>query len=434
MDWKETEDGHEWTSHAKHSDSLCDLEHDLEYKGGLLMKNAVKHLARALQEAEPGAKFSFECWDGERLNNGNEPAVLMRLKSEESAARLLGDGFLGFGEAYMAGDLEVEGDLQELLRLGIAARFDQKEPSFWKKLRLLPSYLKCKNSVRRAPLNISHHYDLGDDFYALYLDTTMAYSCAYFKNGDDSLEQAQQNKYEHIARKLMLSPGDRLVDIGCGWGGMLIHAAKRYGVNGLGNTISRRQYEYANRKIEELGLQDQIEVVMEDYRDLKGQFDKLVSIGMFEHVGKEYIPSFMKKASELLTRGGLGLLHTIGKETESPGDPWTQRYIFPGSYLPNLPEVAHHMGRARLSILDVENLRLHYARTLDCWARNFEKAAGRVRERFGETFARMWQLYLHASSAGFKYAETRLYQILFSNGLNNQLPMTREHVYSGRAS
>jgi len=376
------------------------------------MKNAIKHLAHLMQQAEPGAEFSFEFWDGERLNLGDQPAVILRLKSEESAARLLGDGFLGFGEAYMAGDLEVEGELQELLRLGIAARFDQKEPSFWKKLWLLPGCLKSKNSVRRAPRNISHHYDLGDD----------------------SLEQAQQNKYEHIARKLMLSPGDRLVDIGCGWGWMLIYAAQKYGVNGLGNTISRHQYEYAKRKIEELGLEDQIEVVLEDYRHLKGEFDKLVSIGMFEHVGKEYISSFMKNPPELLIKGGLGLLHTIGKETASPADPWTMRYIFPGNYLPNLPEVAHHMGRARLSILDVENLRLHYARTLDCWAHNFEKEADKVRERLGESFTRMWQLYLHASSAGFKYAETRLYQILFSNGLNNQLPMTREHVYSGRDS
>jgi cyclopropane-fatty-acyl-phospholipid synthase len=401
----------------------------IESGGAFFMKEPIKHLVRKIWEAEPQAEFAVEFWDGETLEIGNHPRVLLRLGSEHVASSVVAQGFLGFGEGYMSGELEVEGDLQELLRLGIAAGFDRVQPSFREKLRLLPGYLKSKSTVKRAPLNISHHYDRGNEFYALYLDETMAYSCAYFKNGDESLEQAQRNKYDHIARKLMLSRGETLLDIGCGWGGMLIHAARNYGVKGLGNTLSRHQYEYARRKIEELGLQDRIEVILEDYRHLTGKFDKIVSIGMFEHVGKEYIPDFMEKASDLLKPRGLGLLHTIGKETGSPTDPWTLRYIFPGGYLPSLSEIAFHMGEAGLSILDVENLRLHYARTLDLWARNFEANIQRVREMFEEAFVRMWRLYLNASSAGFKYAETRLYQLLFSNGLNNQLPITREHVY-----
>lgn len=396
------------------------------------MKSALKNLAKTMQQAEPSAKFAFEFWDGETFCVGNQPDVVLRWKSEVSVRRVLCDGFLGFGEAYTRGDLEVEGDLQELLRLGISIRFDHVQPSFWKKFRLLPCYLKSKNSLRRAHENISQHYDLGDDFYKLYMDNSMAYSCAYFKNGGDTLEQAQVNKYEHIARKLMLHPGERLLDIGCGWGGMLIYAAQNHGVCGLGNTLSNTQCEYANRRIRELGLQDRLEVIQQDYRQLTGKFDKVVSIGMFEHVGKEYIPNFMNKASELLKRGGLGLLHTIGKEMASPAEPWIRKYIFPGSYLPNLPEVCYQMGRAGLSILDIENLRLHYARTLDCWAQNFERNIQKVREKFGEVFVRMWRLYLHASSVGFKYAESRLYQILFSNGLNNHLPMTRERLYLHR--
>ena len=260
----------------------------------------------------------------------------------------------------------------------------------------------------------------------------MTYSCAYFRSPEDTLEQAQQQKYEHICRKLQLQEGETLLDVGCGWGGMLIYAAQKYGIEGLGNTLSQHQYEYANRKIKEMGLQGQIEVVLEDYRHLTGKFDKFVSIGMFEHVGKEYIPDFMRKASELLNQGGLGLLHTIGKETDSSGDLWTTQYIFPGAYVPNLPEIAYYLGRTGLSILDVENLRMHYAKTLDLWAQNFEKNIEKVREMFEETFVRMWRLYLHASSAGFKYAENRLYQFLFSNGLNNQLPMTREHLCDNR--
>lgn len=393
------------------------------------MKNAIKDLAHMIQQAESSARFAFEFWDGETLSAGEQPKVILRLKAETAAGRIIGSGFLGFGEAYMQGDLEVEGDLQELLRLGMTIKFDHVQPSLWKKLRLLPTYLKTRNSIRRAPQDISHHYDLGDDFYALYLDGTMTYSCAYFKNCSESLDEAQRNKYEHIARKLMLKPGERLLDIGCGWGGMLIYAAQEYGIEGLGNTLSRNQYEYAKRTIHEFGLQDRIRVVLEDYRNLTGTFDKVVSIGMFEHVGKQYIPVFMEKASKLLKEGGLGLLHTIGKDVESSSDIWMKRYIFPGSYLPHLPEIAHAMGKTGLCILDVENLRLHYARTLDHWAANLEKNADKVRKMFGENFLRMWRLYLNASSAGFKYAESRLYQILFSNGLNNELPLTREHCY-----
>ncbi len=393
------------------------------------MKRAMRHLADSIWRSDPSARFVFEFWDGERLTYGDEPAVVLRLKSEDSARRLLADGFLGFGEAYMAGDLEVEGDLPELLRLGIAARFDQKTPSPRTMIRLLPQWLRARNSVKRSAQNIAHHYDLGEEFYALYLDPSLTYSCAYFRNCSDTLEEAQRHKHDHIARKLMLQPGERLVDIGCGWGGMLIHAARHCGIVGLGVTISQPQARHANRKIEEFGLQDRIRVAFQDYRELIGTFDKLVSIGMFEHVGKKHLGTFMHRASRLLVEGGLGLLHTIGKEIESPMDAWIARYIFPGGYIPTLSEIADHMGKAGLSILDVENLRLHYAQTLDRWIENFERNAEWVRMKFGETFARMWRLYLHASSAAFKFGELRVYQILFSKGLNNRLPITRDHIY-----
>ncbi len=395
------------------------------------MKKAIKNLIRMIQQVEPIPQLEMVLWDGESLGCGGRPRVSLRIKAEIGARRLIGDGFLGFGEAYMQGDLDVEGDMQELLRLGFAINLDRAQPSFWKKLRLLPAYLKTRNSIHGAPQNISRHYDLGEDFYALFLDPSMSYSCAYFRSGEDSLEQAQKNKFEHISRKLMLKPGERLLDIGCGWGGMLIYAAGEYGVEGLGLTLSRNQYQHANEKIRSLGLQDRIRVVLEDYRNVTtGAFDKVVSIGMFEHVGKHYISLFMGKVSSLLKKGGLGLLHTIGKEVYSPADAWIMRYIFPGGYLPNLPEIAHAMGQTGLCTLDVENLRLHYVHTLDHWAANFEKNAGAVRDRFGESFVRMWRLYLNASSAGFKWGENRLYQILFSKGLRNDLPLTREHCYS----
>jgi cyclopropane-fatty-acyl-phospholipid synthase len=393
------------------------------------VKSTLTNVANQMHSADPDAQFAFEFWDGEAIVHGNRPQVSLRFKSKEGAKKLLRNGFLGFGEAYMTGDLEVEGDLQELLRLGICLKYDRRNLTLRQKIRFLVHSLATRNTLGKAPQNIEHHYDLGDNFYQLFLDQTLTYSCGYFTSDSNSLEQAQCNKYEHICRKLRLRRGENLLDIGCGWGGMLIHAAQNYEVRGLGVTLSQNQYERANMEIKELGLHNSIEVALADYREIDGEFDKFVSIGMFEHVGKAFIPAFMNKLSRLLKRGGIGLLHTIGKVTESPGDPWILRYIFPGGYIPNLPEIVREMGLAGFSVLDVENLRLHYARTLDCWADNYERNLEKVAQIFDESFVRMWRLFLNASSVGFKYGSSRLYQILFSNGLNNELPITRKHIY-----
>jgi cyclopropane-fatty-acyl-phospholipid synthase len=329
----------------------------------------------------------------------------------------------------MKGDLEIENDMSELLRLGLAMGFDDYKLPLWQQFRFFILELLSRDTRRRAPKNISYHYDRCDEFYPLYLDKTLTYSCAYFKESDDSLEQAQLNKYDHIARKLLLKPDETLLDIGCGWGGMLIFAAQEYGIRGVGNTLSKNQFKYANHKIRELGLQDRLKVLYQDYRELNGKFDKVVSIGMFEHVGKKFIPAFFQKVSDLLKTGGLGLLHTIGKDAPSTSDAWTLNYVFPGSYLPALHEIAHEMGETGLSILDIENLRLHYAKTLEKWIENYERNIEKARELFDEAFLKRWRLFLNSSAAGFKYGESRLFQILFSNGLNNTLPITRAHVY-----
>jgi cyclopropane-fatty-acyl-phospholipid synthase len=397
------------------------------------MKGAFKKLSTLMHRADPAANFAFAFWDGEAISYGDlstPGAATLRLKSPTAAKHVMTNGFLGFGEAYMAGDLEVDGDLQELLRLGYGVGFDQASLSLWQKILFRMCQLSTRNSFNRACQNIAHHYDRGEEFYALFLDPSLTYSCAYFHTPSDSLELAQRQKYRHIARKLELQPGEKLLDIGCGWGGMLFHAAQDYGVTAVGNTISRPQYEYVKGKIKDLGMADQIEVVFEDYRKLSGKFDKIVSIGMFEHVGKKFIPVFMQKVSQLLNKGGLGLLHTIGKDAPSASDPWTWKYIFPGGYLPTLDEIARAMGKVGFSILDVENLRMHYARTLDLWAANYETNVVRVRQMFSDVFVRMWRLYLHSAAAGFKYGESRLYQVLFSKGLNNNLAMTRDHIYA----
>ncbi len=393
------------------------------------MKKAIRELAAAINRTDPSAAFSFELWDGEVIGYGGKPKTTLLIKSAKVPGQMFSKGFLGFGEAYVEGDLEVEGDLQELLRLGLIVQFDEKAFSLWQKMRLLAFRLKTMDTAGRARVNIVYHYDLTPEFYSLFLDESLTYSCGYFKNEDDSLDEAQRNKYDHIARKLMLSPADTLVDIGCGWGGMLLRSARKYGIRGVGVTLSSNQSRYGSQRIEELGLGERIEVRLQDYRQLTGKFDKFVSIGMFEHVGKRFIPVYMRKVAGLLKNGGVGLLHTIAKEVESPTDAWTLRYIFPGGYIPSLSETIREMGRAGLCVLEIEGLRLHYGRTLDCWIANFERNIGKIREMFNERFVRMWRLYLNASSAGFKYNGTRLYQILFSKGLNNGLPMVRDYMY-----
>ena len=394
------------------------------------MKTAFKKIAEMMHHSCPDESFAFEFWDGDRISFGKAPCVTLHFKTKECVKKIIRSGYMGFGESYMERALEIVGDMQRLFRLGFSINFDESTLSLLEKLRYFIISLINRDTLRRVPKNISHHYDLGNEFYSFFLDKTMTYSCAYFNKEDDSLEQAQLNKYEHISRKLLLKPGDSLLDIGCGWGGMLIYAAQKYGINGVGITLSKNQYEDADRKIKELGLDSQIKVIYKDYRHLTGSFDKVVSIGMFEHVGKKFIPIFIKKVSVLLKKEGLGLLHTIGKDTPSSGDPWTFKYIFPGGYLPCLAEIVQEMGKTGFSILDVENLRWHYAKTLEYWVENYELNVKKVREMFDEAFVRQWRLFLNGSIAGFSYGDSRLFQVLFSNGINNELPPTRAHVYT----
>ncbi len=392
-------------------------------------KELLKHIARLMHQADPAASFAFEFWDGDTIRFGGTPQVIMRLKSKICGDQIISKGFLGFGEVYMTGNLEVKGDLGELLRLGLAIDFDRHRLSVRHKLWCCLQALLKRSSRQCAPANIAFHYDLGDDFYAQYLDSTMTYSCAYFTTPDDSLEQAQRNKYEHIARKLMLQADETLLDIGCGWGGMLIYAAEQYGVRCTGNTLSKNQYRYVNRMVKQRGLEGRVTVLYKDYRQLHGVFDKVVSIGMFEHVGKKYFPVFFRSVAQLLKPGGLGLLHTIGKDAPSSRDLWTFKYIFPGSYLPTLAEICRGLSKIGGCVLDVENLRLHYAQTLSKWSENYERNRDQIRDLGDQRLVRCWRLFLNSAMVGFRYGETRLFQVLFSNGLNNALPITRDHLY-----
>jgi len=394
------------------------------------MKNSIQSILASLNRRFPDISFDVTFWDGrtEHFGNGNAVFTLI-FKSKKAVKRVLARGTLGFGEEYTAGNIDVEGDLEKLIRIGIDPLYQDIEVSPLTKASLAFSHITSLNTVRRAPANISHHYDLGDDFYRYYLDKTMAYSCAYFRDAKDSLDDAQQQKYEHICRKLQLKEGESLVDIGCGWGGMLIYAARHYGVTGVGCTISPNQARYANAAINAEGLREKITVLEADYRNIEGRFDKFVSIGMFEHVGRRFIPLYMKKARKLLKPEGTGLLHTIGKEADTPFDPWTKKYIFPGGHIPVLDHIVRSMGKENLVPVDIENLRIHYAATLDAWAKRLEDNRRRIAEMFDEKLVRMWRLYLNGSAAAFRWGDLRLYQILFTNGLNNSIPWTREHMY-----
>ena len=394
------------------------------------MEKALEHLFRIVHKNISDVPFRAQFWDGDSISFGSgQPLFTLIFKTERSARRIFSEGSLGFGEEYVAGNIVVEGDFKALMRLGTDRMIQDMKLSLKTKLTLLINHLRSVNTTRGSSKNVSHHYDRGNDFYRLYLDESMTYSCAYFRDGNDSLEQAQQQKYEHICRKLQLREGETLLDIGCGWGGMLIYAAKHYGTKGVGYTLSREQTEYARKLIREMGLEENIEILLDDYRHIAGQFDKFISIGMFEHVGKGRIPTFMKQVKTVLKPGGVGLLHSIGKERNTPRDGWTMKYIFPGGYIPVLDHIIKVMGKSGFVPMDIENLRLHYAATLDRWAQRFEANANKIESMFDEKFVRMWRMYLNGSAAAFRNGDLRLYQILFTNGLNNQFPLTREHLY-----
>lgn len=394
------------------------------------MKRILVELLQRASANLPDVSFSIRFWDGESASFGDgQPDFIVDLKTKGALKSVLSLGATGFREEYVSGNIDIAGDLKAMMRLGADETIQGMKLSPWMQLALLCRSICARNSLKKSRRNIARHYDLGNDFYEQYLDESMAYSCAYFRSGNDSLEQAQRQKYEHICRKLMLSEGESVVDVGCGWGGFLVYAAKNFGVRGVGCTLSKYQAEYAKDLVTAAGLGKKIDILLEDYRNLKGRFDKFVSVGMFEHVGKGFIPAFMKKAKHLLEPGGIGLLHTIGKERASTGDPWTLRYIFPGGYIPVLDETVHAMGVNRLIPVDIENLRIHYAATLDEWAKRFETNAERIRQNFDEGFVRMWRMYLNGCAAIFRWGDLRLYQIVFTNGLNNSVPLTREHLY-----
>jgi cyclopropane-fatty-acyl-phospholipid synthase len=338
----------------------------------------------------------------------------------------LGEEFMNGGAVFEEGSIY---DFLEVVFVNMTSHYPTKLMQIGSALRYSTRRIRQMNSERRARRNVAHHYDLDGRLYALFLDNDLQYSCAYFEEGETDLEVAQLAKKRHLASKLALEPGQKVLDIGSGWGGLGLYLAERCGVEVTGVTLSEEQHAASNRRAEERGLSDRVRFLMQDYRAVKGPFDRIVSVGMFEHVGVGHYREFFKACRDLLTPDGVLLLHSIGR-FDGPGDTntWIQKYIFPGGYIPAVSEVVPAIERTDLKITDVEILRLHYAETLRNWRERFMAHRDEVKQIYDERFCRMWEYYLAASEVSFRYWDLMNFQIQVTRD-QNALPLTRNYMW-----
>jgi cyclopropane-fatty-acyl-phospholipid synthase len=373
-------------------------------------------------------------WTGEEFATApGAPIARVRFRERSAFLGAMLNPDLGFGDGYSDGRIEVEGDLVAFLE----ALFYMPKPPPWVEFlrrcltgwRLRPS----ANSLRGSRHNISHHYDLSNDFYQLWLDEQMVYTCAYFPTPDATLEEAQAAKMDHVCRKVWLRPGETVAEAGCGWGSLARHMAKHYGVTVTAFNISREQVKYARERAKAEGLDGRVRYVEDDYRNISGRFDAFVSVGMLEHVGVDHYRQLGGVIRRCLKPEGRGLVHSIGRNFPEPTSPWLEKRIFPGSYMPSLREMMGVFEPCGFSVLDAENLRLHYAKTLAHWLRRFEAASDRIERMFDRRLVRAYRLYLAASMASFTTGFMQLFQVVFAPARNNDIPWTRAHVYDWRA-
>lgn len=380
--------------------------------------------------------LAIELWNGKRYALGDRPTVTLRVPAASAVKYLANADLAKLGEAFVEGHIDVEGPIGDAIH---AAESLARRLGGDKKGRM-PLLMRNLHSKKTDAEAIRYHYDVSNDFYALWLDRRMVYSCAYFSSGDESIEQAQEQKLDHVCRKLMLKPGDRLLDVGCGWGALVMHAAERYGVKALGITLSANQHALARERIRAAGLQDRCEVRIQDYRDVPGSsvFDKIASIGMFEHVGLKNLPVYFGAIRRLLADGGIVLNHgitSVDPESRSVGlggGDFIGKYVFPHGELPHLSLVIKEMGAAGLEVMDSETLRLHYARTLQQWSERLEANLERAREHTDEKRLRIWRAYLAGCAHAFAQGWVSIQQVLAvkpGEPRTNPLPWTREYMY-----
>ncbi len=372
------------------------------------------------------------------LKNGAEvlptdvsPIANLIIEDRKTLLDLMLEPEIGFGDAYSEGRIRVEGDLIATLEAVYRSTSKMGRQGWYAKfVSRLVEYVQ-HNSLRGSRENIHRHYDLSSDFYRLWLDPQLVYTCAYFQSPSVTLEEAQVAKMDYVCRKLRLHPGERVVEAGCGWGALALHMAKNYGVNVRAFNVSHEQVQWARQRAKDLGLNPWVEFIEDDYRNISGECDAFVSVGMVEHVGLEHYGELGRVIHRSLGKTGRGLLHFIGRNQPTPFSTWTRKRIFPGAYAPTLGQVCHIFEPWDFSVLDVENLRPHYQRTLEAWLERFELSSEQVSNMFGPEFVRMWRLYLAGAVAAFRAGTLQLFQVVFARTACQRIPWTRAHLYQG---
>ena len=376
--------------------------------------------------------LEFVLWTGEAVRPAitAEPVAKIIIEDRGALYGLLADPQVRFGESYSDGRIKVEGDLVSVLEAVYRASTTAKRRFSVVRRGVEMMRRRRVNTIHGSRDNIHHHYDIGNEFYSLWLGKTMAYTCAYYPTPTSALDEAQVAKMDHVCRKMRLKPGERVVEAGCGWGSLAIHMAQHYGVKVRAFNISKEQVAFARERAQREGLGSSVEFVLDDYRNISGKYDAFVSVGMLEHVGVEHYPALGRVISQCLGNVGRGLIHSIGRNFPAPMHPWIERRIFPGACPPALSEMSQIFEPWNLSVLDVENIRLHYARTLRHWMDLYDGASDKVAEMFDEKFVRMWRLYLAGSVAAFTTGTLQLFQVLFAPGQSNDVPWTRDYIYA----
>jgi len=392
--------------------------------------SAEKLLLARMMNSLGNPPLDLVLWDGQEIASTGKPAVARVLIRDRGALlKLIANPELGFGEMYTAERVEVQGDLANCLE--VIYRSMRRTVRGEIGQRLLAQFnTPLRNTQDKARRNIHHHYDIGNDFYKLWLDREMVYTCAYFPGPALGLEEAQEAKLDYVCRKLRLAPGETVLETGCGWGALALHMAKHYGAMVQAYNISKEQIAYARERARAEGLDAQVQFIEDDYRNVGGKFDAFVSVGMLEHVGVDQYQALGAVIDRSLKDTGRGLIHSIGRDRPSPMTPWIERNIFPGACPPSLSQMMQIFEPFGFSVLDVENLRLHYAKTLEHWLGRYEANIERVAQMFDPAFVRAWRLYLAGSLAAFRSGDMQLFQVSFSRSGHNRIPWTRQYLYT----
>jgi cyclopropane-fatty-acyl-phospholipid synthase len=397
---------------------------------GIKVFSAEKLLLARMMEALGNPPLDLVLWDAQEIASRGKPALARVLIRDRGALlKLIANPELGFGEMYTADRIEVQGNLVDCLE-AIYRALPRSDHGQVRKKLMAPFNGRLRNTQPKARRNVHHHYDIGNDFYKLWLDRDLVYTCAYFPSPTMGLEEAQAAKLDLVCRKLRLVPGETVLEAGCGWGALALHMARHYGATVKAYNISKEQIAYARERALAEGLDGRLEFIEDDYRNVGGEFDAFVSVGMLEHVGTDQYQELGAVIDRSLKDAGRGLIHSIGRDHPSPMTPWIERNIFPGACPPSLSQMMQIFEPFGFSVLDVENLRLHYAKTLEHWLERYEANIERVAQMFDSAFVRAWRLYLAGSLAAFRSGDMQLFQVCFTRSGQNRIPWTRQYLYS----